>query len=285
MPSAFPASFAFSALADRLARSSVFADWGCACPSRVDSTNRLVRDMARERLAAGKTPHSLAVAEEQTAGRGRRGRPWQSRAGAGLWFSLILPSPEARSVAPPALVLAGALADRLAGAGVPVSVKWPNDLFLDEGKIGGLLMERLTLGGRRLWVAGVGINWQPPDRDLPDDYPGAGIGAWLDPGIDAAEWAEALIETAVRVLGDPSRWGGIMAGLERRHWLYRQIVRVEPGRGGHYRAKAGAIRPDGRLELILPGGGLRLSGPNDRVRPLGRAEGAGDETTREFQRQ
>lgn len=281
MPSPFPASFDFPALADRLARSAVFADWGCACPSRIDSTNRLVRDLVRERLAAGQDPRSLAVADEQTAGSGRRGRPWQSRAGAGLWFSLILPPPGVEFEAPPALVLAGALADRLEAAGVPVSVKWPNDLFLDGGKVGGLLMEGLAVGRRRLWMAGVGINWQPPEGELRDEYAGAGIGARLDPAIDSAELAEALIETAARLLRDPARWGGIMAGLETRHWLHGKAVQVEGERGERYRATAGAIRPDGRLELVLSGGALRLSGTNDRVRPLGPDE----QKTREFQRQ
>ena len=268
MSSRSPASFDFTALADRLAGAAVFADWGRAFPARVDSTNRLALDLARNRLEAGLPPNSVAVAGEQTAGTGRRGRPWQSAAGAGLWFSLVVPPPGAAPAAPPAIVLAGGLAEVFREAGVPVGVKWPNDLFLGGGKVGGLLMTGLTVDGARLWRAGVGVNWRPPPRDLPDEYQAEGIAGWLGSAEASLALAEALVETAVRVLQHPEGWEATMASLRRSHWLYGRSVRVETEGGRCFRARAGDLRPDGRLELSLSSGERRVSGPNDRVRPL-----------------
>jgi len=277
-----PDSLDFTALAERLDRAAIFADWGRAFPARVDSTNRLALDLARQRIQAGQSPHSLAVAAEQTAGTGRRGRAWHSAAGAGLWCSLVMPQPATVPDAPPAVVLAAGLAEVLGRAGVPAAVKWPNDLFLGNGKVGGLLMEALTVDGVRLWRAGIGINWRPPVEAPSDEYPAAGIGAWLDCAADAVALAGMLVETAVRLLQRPEQWAATMAGLRRHHWLQGRAVRVETGAGERYRARAGDIRSDGRLELVLPGGAVRLSGPNDRVRPVPEGGGADEETTREF---
>ena len=282
MPTRSPDSLDFTALAERLDRAPAFAEWGRAFPSRVDSTNRLALDLARERVRAGLSPHSLVVADEQTAGTGRRGRHWQSAAGAGLWCSLVMPPPGSVPGSPPAVVLAGALAEACERAGVPVGVKWPNDLFLDGGKAGGLLIDALTLDGIPLWRAGIGINWRPPAQALPDEYRGAGVAAWLDTGPDGVALAATLVETAAQLLQRPESWDEIMARLRRHHWLHGRTVRVESGDGESCCARAGALRSDGRLELILPGGETRRAGPNDRVRPVPDGDGADEETTREF---
>jgi len=105
-----------------------------------------------ELLAEGK-PGVLLVAEEQTAGRGRRGRRWYSAPGAGLTFSLSVRI--AKPVAGLSLVAGVGAARALRALGISrAALKWPNDLVLDGAKLGGILVE--TRG--KLAVIGIGIN-------------------------------------------------------------------------------------------------------------------------------
>jgi BirA family biotin operon repressor/biotin-[acetyl-CoA-carboxylase] ligase len=135
------------------------------------STNTLLLDRARG--ASDRQP-CLLVAEEQTAGRGRLGREWRSRAGASLTFSLALPLAPADwsglSLAV-GLALAEALDPTADGAAPRIGLKWPNDLWLIDGpvgsglgrKLGGILIETVGSAAQRLAVIGVGLNLQPQD--------------------------------------------------------------------------------------------------------------------------
>lgn len=116
------------------------------------------------RLAAAGEPERLAVlAHRQTAGRGRSGRGWDSRAG-NLHLSVLLrPAAPAREIPQWALLAAVALAEALGrwlpGPSAP-RLKWPNDLLLGEAKLAGVLCEASTgLDGRIEWlVIGMGAN-------------------------------------------------------------------------------------------------------------------------------
>ena len=119
---------------------------------RCSSTNVVLRD-------AGKADVLLA-AEEQTAGRGRRGRRWHCAPRAGVTFSL------ARTTRRPLAELAGlslvaglgaARALRALGA-TRVALKWPNDLVIGGAKLGGILVETRGNGRGALAVIGIGIN-------------------------------------------------------------------------------------------------------------------------------
>jgi BirA family biotin operon repressor/biotin-[acetyl-CoA-carboxylase] ligase len=118
---------------------------------RCTSTNDL---LLKERIGERAV---LLVAEEQTAGRGRRGRRWHSAPGAGITFSL------ARRVRRPArelpalsLVAGVAVARALHGLGVGAArLKWPNDLVVDGAKLGGILVETRGAGHA---VIGIGLN-------------------------------------------------------------------------------------------------------------------------------
>lgn len=123
----------------------------------VDSTNRYAR-----RWAAEGAPHgALVLADEQTEGRGRRGRNWISPAGEGIFMSLILrphahPSEVARLSLQTALAVAKALHD---ACGLDAQIKWPNDIVCGGRKICGLLLE-MNADEQAVHdvVAGVGIN-------------------------------------------------------------------------------------------------------------------------------
>jgi BirA family biotin operon repressor/biotin-[acetyl-CoA-carboxylase] ligase len=132
---------------------------------------RSVESSAFGRRAADLQP-CLLVAEHQTHGRGRQGRVWQAAPGASLTFSLALPLTP-RDWAGLSLAVGVALAEALdpplegaPGTGHAIGVKWPNDLWLFDGqgggrKLGGILIETVAAGNRRLAVIGIGINVQP----------------------------------------------------------------------------------------------------------------------------
>ncbi len=121
-------------------------------------------DVARALAGRGAPEGTLVLAGEQTAGRGRHGRAWHSPPG-GAWFSLVLrPEIEPQAAGQVAILLGVALAEALREAyGVPVAVKWPNDLWLRSRKLGGILIELSAVGERLDWlVAGIGVNVNNP---------------------------------------------------------------------------------------------------------------------------
>jgi BirA family biotin operon repressor/biotin-[acetyl-CoA-carboxylase] ligase len=117
-------------------------------------------DTAKALAHSGAPEGTVVVAEEQTGGRGRRGRFWHSPPG-GLWFSLIL-----RPKTPPAEINSLSLVLSLAAAegleqlpGISPSLKWPNDLLLGGRKVGGILTEISAEADQVHYaVAGIGIN-------------------------------------------------------------------------------------------------------------------------------
>jgi BirA family biotin operon repressor/biotin-[acetyl-CoA-carboxylase] ligase len=121
-------------------------------------------DVAHTLAAAGAPAGTLVVADEQTAGRGRGGRRWSSPSGAGLWFTLIERPRQASAAAVLSLrlgIYAARVLDRFART--RVALKWPNDLYLDGGKLGGVLVESRWREERLDWTAiGIGINVRAP---------------------------------------------------------------------------------------------------------------------------
>jgi BirA family biotin operon repressor/biotin-[acetyl-CoA-carboxylase] ligase len=118
-------------------------------------------DEAFARLSAdGAAGEGIVIfAEHQTAGRGQRGRVWHSRPGLGLLFSVAFWAP--RPPAAPALVAASALAIRDATgriAGLGARTKWPNDLYINNRKYCGILVEAKSAGARAVIVVGIGVN-------------------------------------------------------------------------------------------------------------------------------
>lgn len=123
------------------------------------------------------TRPTLLAADVQTAGRGRAGRSWMSSTD-NLTFSLAWPLRRPlRELAGLPLAVGVALAESLAAQHVPVRLKWPNDLWLDDAKLGGILIETALdrdgshhNGGQRsdalrVWaIIGIGLNLAQPDE-------------------------------------------------------------------------------------------------------------------------
>ena len=163
----------------------------------LDSTNSELMRRGR----AGLTDPSLLVAEQQTAGRGRLGRHWHSLAGDSLTFSMglmLAPSDWSGLSLAVGVCLADALHPR-------IRLKWPNDLWLDDRKLGGILIETASSGDAapaaqvaRYAVIGVGINIVP--RQLSGlSTPPAALQE-LAAGTDAAQTLLRVAEPLVRTL-------------------------------------------------------------------------------------
>ena len=122
---------------------------------------------------SGAPEGTVVVAEEQTAGRGRHGRTWESAPHAGLWLSLLLrPAESPGRLGWLPLVIGLGVARALRGVGARDAVlKWPNDILLPEeaesmpGKVAGILAERLHDGAV---VVGIGINVVHTPDELPE---------------------------------------------------------------------------------------------------------------------
>lgn len=167
--------------------SAVLPDFSVEIVPEIDSTSSELMRRAR----AGRTEPVLLLAEHQTAGRGRLGRHWQTAPGAALTFSFGLPlAPEEWSGL--SLVVGVAAAEALHPE---VGLKWPNDLWWQDRKLAGILVETAgTAQGReRFVVVGLGLNIatpQPTDQAL--RAPPAGLRE-LEPGIDAAADRKSVV--------------------------------------------------------------------------------------------
>ncbi|MCI0582650.1 MAG: biotin--[acetyl-CoA-carboxylase] ligase [Chloroflexi bacterium] len=144
-----------------------------AGPLRAYGSVASTQTVARAWADAGAPEGAVVVADHQTAGRGRRGRPWTAPAGTSLLFSVVLrpPLPVARWPEIP-LAAGCAVAESLeAVTGVSVDLEWPNDVLVDGRKLAGILAEGVS-GPVPLVVLGVGVNVSQEESDWPPDLAG-----------------------------------------------------------------------------------------------------------------
>lgn len=131
----------------------------------VGSTNTEAKSL----FAQGETEGLIVIARTQTAGRGRKDRPWLSPIG-GLYFSIVL-SPRLGAENAPLLGLLGAcaVARSLKALGIKnVGLKWPNDVLIGQSKIAGILSEAVFTGDETAGaVIGIGVNQNCPISDMP----------------------------------------------------------------------------------------------------------------------
>lgn len=171
-----------------------------ACLSRldlhwsIDSTNTYMMELGR---AADFHGH-ICMAEQQTAGRGRRGRNWVSPFGKNIYLSLGWVMPQDRAIDGLSLAVGTAVASAVSSlSDVSVRLKWPNDILINGGKAAGILIEIASgPGPDRKLVVGVGINLQISSADAGSiDQPWSVID-----GVSRNELAAGLISELVAVL-------------------------------------------------------------------------------------
>ncbi len=133
-----------------------------------ESTNDVITEMA-----SGDWPQGLCVfAEHQAAGRGQRGSRWESAPGKGLWFSILLrPKIDIKESARLTTWVAGIIVETLQNEfQLQATVKPPNDVYINERKIAGVLVEmRAQPGARHVAVVGIGLNVNHTASDFPDE--------------------------------------------------------------------------------------------------------------------
>ena len=199
-------------------------------------------DVANELAAAGAPAGTLVLADAQAAGRGRGGRRWESRAGEGIWLTLIerVNDPAALDVLSLRIGIRVARAlDRFAAE--QIRLKWPNDLYLASGKLGGILVESRWRGERPEWTAiGVGINVRrvafPGGAALGDGIARLDVLGELVPAVRAAANARGHLSDAE------------LLEFSRRDLAAGRLAREpEPGR-------VIGLRRDGALLLQAPDG-------------------------------
>lgn len=196
------------------------------------------------RIAPESESGTLVLADEQTAGRGRHGRRWTSAPGAGVWLTLVERPTDVRALDVLSLRCGLYAAEALdAMAGSPVGVKWPNDLYVGERKLAGILIETRWRGTAPDWVAiGFGLNVVAPDVPT-------GVG--LRSGVSRVEVLDVLVP-ALRRAASASRHLG---DDELARWDARDIAAgrslVSPAEG-----RASGISREGELLVADDAGSL-----------------------------
>jgi len=220
---------------------------------------RSTNDDARELAEAGAAHGTVATADSQRGGRGRRGRAWHSPDG-GLFLSVVLrPRVSAEALAPLGLAVAVAVAEAVEQhGGTMPTLKWPNDVLLAERKVAGILVEAAIEGSVvRHVIVGIGVN------------------------LNVTRFPARLADTAVslhRVRGsrvDPVEFAtGLCAQLETWVDLFERegaaaVAAAWQARGQagkHVRVVSGAGVVEGIAEGLDPDGALRIRLADGSVR-------------------
>jgi BirA family biotin operon repressor/biotin-[acetyl-CoA-carboxylase] ligase len=218
---------------------------------QVESTN----DIAMAWADAGGAEGLVAVAGEQTRGRGRFGRTWASPAGAGLYLSALL-RPPASVVSLLTIAVGVAVAEGIeASTGLTPALKWPNDVCMERphrgwAKLGGILVEAGTAGAQVSFaVAGIGVNVGA--ALLPEDVEAraTSIEAELGRRIDRIDVARACLRAL------DARYGQLKTDGGRRILdAWRRLAAATFGRRVQW--EAGEVSKSGVAENIDEDGAL-----------------------------
>ncbi len=226
----------------------------------LDSTNSELMRRAR----GGSLEPILLVAEQQTAGRGRLGRAWQSQAGASLTFSLGLPLAPA-DWSGLSLAVGVSIAESLDPA---VQLKWPNDLWVRDRKLGGILVETASFGAGsaeagRYAVVGVGLNIAARRAEGLSTPPAALQD--LDAAADAGTTLLRIAPPLVQALQAFASFGfkPFQARFEARDALRDRPVALSDGNAG----TAHGVSEAGSLLVHTAAGMQAISSSEVSVRP------------------
>ena len=249
----------------------------------IDSTNSEL--MRRFRGSPGSPPRLdpvLLLAEQQTAGRGRLGRSWQSRRGDSLTFSLGLPLQPA-DWAGLSLVVGISLAESLdpgITGSARIGLKWPNDLWLGgaqgERKLGGILVETASDQGLRYVVIGVGINIRPlelaasfNDATSASSAIAPGCLQALFPELDAPAALLRVLAPLVQALQAFEQFGfaPFQARFAARDVLSGRAVQLSDGSQG----TAHGVGESGALRVQTASGMKEINSSEVSVRPVSAA--------------
>lgn len=222
-----------------------------------DSTNLQAKLAAGEGVGEG----MLFVADRQTAGRGRRGRSWESPAGANIYFTLLLRPTFAPDMAPQVTLVMGlAVAEAIREyCGLDVRIKWPNDVVIGGKKVCGILTE-LGLQGSDIdhLIVGVGINVDRQEFPVEIAMTATSLEAEKDSEIDRTGLLACVMERFEVLYEEFKQAGGLNKLRERYDALLinrnREVRVLDPK--GEYTGIARGISNEGELIVEREGGSL-----------------------------
>ncbi|MCB1078308.1 MAG: biotin--[acetyl-CoA-carboxylase] ligase [Verrucomicrobiae bacterium] len=240
---------------------------------KVVAETRSTNDDAIQLGLEGATEGTVVFAEHQTSGRGRRGDAWVSPPGTNLLLTLLL--------RPETPVTTWTRIPHLAGLAVcralksafpslpPAKLKWPNDVYLDDRKLAGILVESRSLGGRPPFaVLGIGLNVNGPREAFPPELRPIATSLLEHTGhvIDRNALAAALLaEWAVLY---PTELSGDFSGCREElrdvSWLWGRSLTIHSG-GREIIGTAADIGPEGELIIERPDGSREPVVSADRV--------------------
>ncbi len=223
------------------------------CYQEVKSTNEVARSIARSC-----DDGTVVLAEMQTEGRGRMARAWASPPG-GIWMSLILKPKIALAHAYKVnMAVSVALSKAIAGLyGLKTSIKWPNDLLINDRKVCGILMEiSAEIDMLEHAIVGIGINANVDVKAFPNEWNATSISMELGSEISRADLIQrvlAEIEDAYYKIDSQEiyhEWCDRSATLGRR-------VRINSA-AGDFDGEAVSLSEDGALLIKASGNLLRV---------------------------
>ena len=224
--------------------------------NEVESTNSIANELLKKGYPSG----TVVIADRQTKGKGRLGRTWISPAGKNLYMSMAI-----KPTIPPKfatlLTLTSAVACTTALrrlTDIPVLIKWPNDMLIEDKKVGGILTE-VKIEGERIKsaVVGIGINVNMTENDIPEEIKEIATSLKIYKGED---YSRSLL--ALEIIKEFDRWYQLLEKRQRKtiidRWMQlsgtmgRQVKIILTDK--ELKGTAEAIDEEGRLIVKLSDG-------------------------------
>lgn len=211
---------------------------------RVGSTNDALRELAEKGMPEG----LVLVADEQTAGRGRRGAHWLSPKGENLAFSVLLRPREPKALWHRLSLISGLAVAVTLEKFVPLAeIKWPNDVMVSEKKIAGILVE----AGADFVIVGIGVNIN--STEFPDELAATSLRQHLGEETKRSEILEGIVSRLSRFSESMgSGFEELLQGIQQRCYLTgREVSFLSAGQ-----RREGKVKGIGRSgELLVESGG------------------------------
>jgi BirA family biotin operon repressor/biotin-[acetyl-CoA-carboxylase] ligase len=224
----------------------------------IDSTNLEAMRQAR----AGAQEGLCIVAREQTAGRGRLDRSWQSPRDAGLYFSIVL-RPRLKMNAWPLITLMAALAgaDALMKAcGLRADIKWPNDLCVNDRKLCGILAETVETEVGQAAIVGIGINLKADS--LPATV--SDLATFVEAITARPPEGERVLEELVKAIGE--RYELLQSPQGDEHTIREWCANSSYAVGRQVRVALGNDTFEGTTRGLESDGALRVETQGEKIR-------------------
>ena len=234
-----------------------FGQNGIECFSRISSTNEYAMNMGMKGAKEG----FLVIAESQDKGKGRRGRSWKSKKGAGLYFSTIARPVDIPVHMVPRLTLGVGVAICMAIESIchiSPGIKWPNDILLNNKKICGILLEMESIGDKvNFVIIGAGINVNHLQEDFPEDIKdtASSLRIFLKHRVSRVKLLCSILENLEKCYAAfiDNRFEDILDIWRSRSITLGNDIKINTFAGDVVRGKALDIASDGSLKIDKDG--------------------------------